>query len=51
VWLLVITTVEDPKYLEQPFFTSTHFKLERDGAKWNPSPCSTDPPGPPTLKR
>jgi hypothetical protein len=44
VWLLVMTVIEDPKYLTQPFYTSTHFKLERDGAKWNPTPCRTDPP-------
>ena len=44
VWLLVLTVIEDPKYLTQPFYTSTHFKLERDGTKWNPTPCRTDPP-------
>jgi len=50
VWLVVITTIDDPKYLQQPFFTSTHFKLEPNGSKWNPTPCQTDPPGQPTLK-
>jgi hypothetical protein len=45
VWLMVITTIEDPKYLNQPFYTSTHFKLEPNGSKWSPSPCQTDPPG------
>ena len=44
VWLLVVTTVDDPKYLSQPFYTSTHFKREPDGSKWNPTPCHTDPP-------
>jgi hypothetical protein len=44
VWLLVVTTVEDPMYLSQPFHTSTHFKREPDGAKWNPTPCRTAPP-------
>jgi hypothetical protein len=44
VWLLVMSVIEDPKYLTQPFYTSTHFKLERDGTKWNPTPCSTDAP-------
>jgi len=46
-WLLVVTVVEDPKYLaaaSQPFYTSTHFKLEPDGSKWAPSPCRTAPP-------
>ena len=44
VWLLLMTMVDDPKYLTQPFYTSTHFKLERDGSKWKPSPCITDAP-------
>ena len=44
VILLVRTVVDDPKYLQLPFITSTHFKLEKDGAKWNPSPCKVDPP-------
>jgi hypothetical protein len=44
VILLVRTVVDDPKYLQLPFITSTHFKLEKDGSKWNPSPCRIDPP-------
>ena len=44
VILLVRTVVDDPKYLQMPFITSTHFKLEKDGAKWNPSPCKIDSP-------
>ena len=43
-WLLVVTVIEDPKYLTQPFYTSTHFKLEANGAKWAPTPCRTAPP-------
>ena len=43
-WLLVVTVVEDPKYLSQPFYTSTQFKLEPNGAKFNPAPCKTPPP-------
>jgi len=38
-WLTVITVVDDPKYLTQPFVTSTHFKREPDGSKWAPSRC------------
>ena len=38
-WLTVYTVVQDPKYLSQPFITSTHFKREADAAKWSPSPC------------
>ncbi len=37
-WLHVTTIVEDPRYLTQPFYTSTHFKREADGTKWNPTP-------------
>ncbi len=43
-WLLVITVVDDPKYMTQPFYTSTQFKLEPNGAKWAPTPCRTAPP-------
>lgn len=46
VWLLVVTVVEDPAYLSQPFYTSTHFKLEPDDGGWNPRPCRTAPPPP-----
>lgn len=45
-WLHVVTIVEDPKYLREPFYTSTQFKLEPDGAKWAPRPCRTAPPPP-----
>ena len=38
-WLTVITVVDDPKYLSQPFITSTHFKHEPDGSQWMPRPC------------
>jgi hypothetical protein len=38
-WLVVLTVVEDPRYLEQPFLTSTHFKRETDGSRWTPAPC------------
>ena len=40
-WLVVTTVVSDPKYLTQDFVTSTHFRKERDGAKWDPTPCKS----------
>jgi hypothetical protein len=43
-WLLVVTIIDDPKYLQQPFYTSTQYKLEPNGAKFNPIPCKTPPP-------
>ena len=38
-WLIVTTVVNDPRYLTQDFVTSTHFRREPDGSKWDPSPC------------
>jgi hypothetical protein len=38
--LLVDTSVvEDPIYLQLPFQTAIHYKLERDASKWDPTPC------------
>jgi hypothetical protein len=48
-WLVVISVIEDPKYLTQPFYTSTNFKLEADGSKWAATPCLTAPPPPPAA--
>ena len=39
-WFTVTTIVEDPKYLDQPFITSTDFRKEPDGAKWRPTACT-----------
>ncbi len=39
-WLTVTTLVEDLKYLNQPFTTSSHFKKEPDGSKWRPTACT-----------
>ena len=44
VYLHVVTIVEDPEYLNEPFYTSTMFKREANGAKWSPTPCRTAPP-------
>jgi hypothetical protein len=38
-WFTVVTTIEDPTYLNQSFITSSNFKREPDGSKWKPSPC------------
>ena len=45
-WLNVVTVVEDPRYLSQPFYTSSNFRREADAANFAPSPCKTDPPLP-----
>jgi hypothetical protein len=38
-WLILTSVVEDPQYLMGDFLTSTHYKKEADGSKWDPSPC------------
>jgi hypothetical protein len=50
-WLHVVTIVDDPRYLTQPLYTSTHFKLEPDGGTFSPTPCRTDPPLPVKASR
>jgi hypothetical protein len=37
--LTVLTIVEDPQYLNQPFITSTHYTPESDPSAWAPEPC------------
>lgn len=39
VYLIVMTIVEDPQYLNGRFARSSHFKREVDGSKWRPTPC------------
>lgn len=39
-WLVVASILEDPKYLQQPYAVSPHFKREADGSRWNPVACS-----------
>jgi len=38
--LLVTAIVDDPQNLRQPFTTSSQFKKEADGSKWDPQPCT-----------
>jgi hypothetical protein len=39
-WITLTSTVQDGKYLREPWVTALNFKKERDGAKWDPTPCS-----------
>ena len=39
-WMVVTAIVEDPKYLTERFITSSNFKKEADGSRWNPTPCT-----------
>jgi hypothetical protein len=43
-WLLVTSQVDDPRYLLQPFITTSQFKREADGSRWHPRPCEIIPP-------
>jgi hypothetical protein len=39
-WLVVTTMVDDPLYLQMQFVTTSNFKREQDGSKWDSTPCS-----------
>ena len=39
-WLIVTTVVQDPRYLNGRFFTSSHFKKLPDASGWKPTPCT-----------
>jgi hypothetical protein len=39
-WFTVTTIVTDPVYLGLPFVTTTDFRKERDGSKWQRRPCT-----------
>jgi hypothetical protein len=38
-YIVNTNVVEDPVYLQLPFQTAIHYKLERDTSKWDPTPC------------
>ena len=38
--LMVMTIVTDAQYLAVPFVTTSDFKKEPDGSKWDPAPCT-----------
>ena len=38
-YLILTSVVDDPKYLSDEFITSEQYRLEPNGAKWNPTPC------------
>jgi hypothetical protein len=50
VFFTVTVIVEDPRYLTQPFITSSSFRREADQSKWNPTPCQTAAPLEPPVK-
>jgi hypothetical protein len=38
-WLMVTTIVDDSRYLTQRYITSSHFRREPEGGRWNPRAC------------
>jgi len=40
-WMVITTLVDDPDYLQEQWVTALHFKKEPNGAKWDPTPCSS----------
>jgi hypothetical protein len=38
-YLILTSIMDDPQYLSQPFIISGQFERERDGSKWDPTPC------------
>jgi hypothetical protein len=46
-YILLTSIVDDPQYLRERFITTTQFKREGDGSKWNPAPCRPLWPRPP----
>jgi hypothetical protein len=40
-WLTITTQIDDAQYLRTPRLTAPIFKKEANGAKWDPTPCSS----------
>ena len=40
-WLTITTQIEDPQYLSNVRLVAPVFKKEPNGAKWDPTPCSS----------
>jgi len=40
-WLTITTEIVDPQYLRDPRLITWPFKKEPNGAKWDPTPCSS----------
>ena len=38
-WLVVTSILNDSRYYTGDVITSTHFRKEPDGSKWDPTPC------------
>ena len=48
-WFHVMTIVDDPKNLTQPFVTNSIFKKEPGASKWHPTPCEIAAPTVPPV--
>ena len=43
-WLVLTSSLDDPMYLNLPYFATRHYKKEADGTKFQPRPCEMTPP-------
>ena len=43
-WLNIVTVIEDARYLNGAYYTSSNFRLEPDDTKFAPTPCQTAAP-------
>jgi hypothetical protein len=39
-WLTVTSELQDPEYLQTPFYFTSIFQKESNGSKWDPTPCT-----------
>jgi hypothetical protein len=42
-WLIMTSSLDDPQYLQQPYFVTRHYKKEADASKFAPRPCEMTP--------
>lgn len=43
-WLILTSSLDDPTYLNVPYFVTRHFKKEADASKFQPRACEMTPP-------
>ncbi len=41
-WMIVTSTITDPKYLDRPLILTGQFRKQKDASGWDPQPCSAN---------
>lgn len=41
-WMIVTSTIADPKYLDRPLILTGQFRKQKDASGWDPQPCSAN---------